>query len=372
MALEHSREPGVPDASRPAPACTIDQDVASLDPLEADPIFVSLPAWNRAGDAESIALALASITPSRERVAMMTIPESIAALRDIGMLASSLMRHGVDFRTAAPDLEPRLVELGEKVDMVPRDTVYHYGAWNPAGSRERSFTGDPAESSLIAAARTAAPAIEEAIELLLATAELPLESAAFAEGCQRAARRLAQLLCSIGKAKREIPPIFFAQTLRPYFADLTIGGVTYAGASAAPISVCVVDHIVWSSDCRDRRFAAFQAEQLRYNLPRWRRLYTTTLGEPSLTTRLLAAAADGDPAIGESIAAVLEILQVLLVFRGRHRYVAMRAYDEKIRLFEVGSGGHGPSTLTHLFSLTRAAFTSLRAAALALNQGDAP
>jgi hypothetical protein len=341
--------------------------VAALDPLDADPVFGVLPVWNRAGDAASIRLALADIAPSRERVSVMTVPEAIAALRDLGMLASSLMRHGVDFTAVIPGLEPRLIELGAKVDMVPRDTVYHYGVWNPAGPRERSFTGDPAEASLIDAARTAAPAIDATLQQLIATLDEPLSSPTFAEGCRDATDRLAQILCSIGKAKREIPPLFFAQTLRPYFTDLRIGGATYAGASAAPLSVCIVDHLLWSSDCADRAFCDFQLEQIRYNLPRWRRLYASTLGQPSLTTRLLAAAKRGPPPTAEAFAAVASVLQVLLIFRGRHRYVAMRAYDERIRLFEVGSGGHGTNTLEHLFALTRGAFKSLRAAAAALD-----
>ncbi|MCA9657707.1 MAG: DUF1864 family protein [Myxococcales bacterium] len=300
---------------------------------------------------------------------MMSVPEAIAALRDTGMLASSLMRHCVDFTDVVPELEQRLIELGEKVDMVPRDTVYHYGVWNPEGPRERSFTGDPAEASLIHAARTAAPAIDATLQQLLTTLDEPLTSPALAEGCRHAAERLAKILCSIGKAKREIPPLFFAQTLRPYFTDLRIGGATYAGASAAPLSVCIVDHLLWSSDCTDKIFCEFQLEQIRYNLPRWRKLYAATLGRPSLTTRLLAAVKHGPPPTADALAAVASVLQVLLVFRGRHRYVAMRAYDERIRLFKVGSGGHGTSTLEHLFALTRTAFKSLRAAAAALDDG---
>ncbi|MEZ4383572.1 MAG: DUF1864 family protein [Nannocystaceae bacterium] len=370
IAPEGTHFAGGREFSRIALLCAGGDEVAKLDPLGADATFTHLPAWNAAGDSERIALALVDATPSRAQVARMTTAEAAASLRDLGMLASSLMRHGVDFSTVIPELERRLIELGALVEMVPRDTVYHYGVWNPSGPRERSFTGEPGEAALIAAARTAAPAIDGTLYELIATLAHPIRSQSFADGCQRAAHRLAEILCSIGKAKKEIPPLFFARTLRPYFIDLRIGGEKFAGASAAPLSVCIVDHILWSSDCEDQAFSDFQSEQIRYNLPHWRRLYAATRGQPSLVTRLREMITRGRAPPPEVISAVTELLQVLLIFRGRHRYVAMRAYDESIRLYDVGSGGHGTSTLEHLFALTRDAFRSLRSTAP--SNGDTP
>jgi monodechloroaminopyrrolnitrin synthase len=289
----------------------------------------------------------------------MTIPEGIASIRDLGMMASSLARHGVKPTSIIPLLEERLLQLGKLVDMVPRDTVYHYGVWNPLGDRERRFTGAAPEAALINAVRVSAPAIDATLEWLCRVIALRLDSEEFVSGCREATQRLGAILGAIEQVKKEIPPEFFAQTLRPYFAPLELGKQVFNGASAAPLSMCILDHLLWSSDCRDRAFRQFQLEQIRYNMPHWRRLYAHTLGEPSLVTRLIKAHSAGELRNCESIAAVVDLLQVVIAFRGRHRFVAMRAYSVKIRQFEVGSGGYGVATLEHILELTREASKSL-------------
>lgn len=335
-------------------------DVASLDPLEADAAFALLPTWNRRSDTRSISLALRAMTPSRERVTGMTLVESLAAIRDLGMMASSLQKLGVNPVEIAPDLEERLLELGRQVDMVPRDTVYHYGLWNPPGARERSFTGEHAEDALIDAARTAAPAIDRSLSELAPLMDKSVGAAEISTQCHRAAEQLGGILCAIGRARAGVPPEFFARVLRPYFAELTLGGTRFSGASAAPLSVCIVDHIVWSSDCCDQRFRTFQAEQIRYNLPHWRRLHANTLDSPSVVSRLLQAGGR-DQHTTAALESVHELLRVLVTFRGRHQVVAERAYDASIRTFEVGSGGYGPDTLRHLLVLTRDAAIRIKA-----------
>lgn len=329
-----------------------------LDPLHADRFFAQLPSWNQVADVVSIYQALCEMLPTSYRIATMTIPEAIASIRDLGMMASSLARHGANPTDVVPHLEERLLQLGDLVDMVPRDTVYHYGVWNPPGRRERRFTGAAAEGALIDAVRVAAPAIDATLEWLCAVVSMPLDSDEFVAGCRDAAIRLESILDAIGQVKKEIPPVFFAQTLRPYFAPLVLGGQSFNGASAAPLSMCILDHLLWSSDCRDRAFRQFQLKQIRYNMPHWRLLHARTLGRPSLVTRMLQAHASGETNRA-AIEAVVDLLHVLIAFRGRHRFVAMRAYSAEVRKFEVGSGGYGVDTLEHILHLTRDASKTL-------------
>lgn len=340
-------------------APTVCASAAGLDPLGADKYFAQLPRWNANLEIGPIYQALCDMMPSAHRVGTMTVPEAIAATRDLGMMAASLGRHGANPTAIVMNLEERLLQLGERVDMVPRDTVYHYGIWNPAGRRERRFTGAAAEGALIDAVRMAVPAIDATLEWLCGVVALRLDSEEFVSGCRDAAQKLETILDAISLVKQEIPPMFFAQTLRPYFAPLEIGGRTYNGASAAPMSMCIVDHLLWGSDCRDRVFRQFQLEQIRYNMARWRVLYGRTLGQPSLVSRLVAAHEAGELESTASIEAVVDLLHVLIAFRGRHRHVARRAYSPDIRKFEVGSGGYGVDTLEHIFGLTRAAAKSL-------------
>lgn len=360
MQAAHSL-PSPSDISTPRASAAANSGlVPSLDPLRADATFALLPSWNARADIVSIHQALSAMLPTAYGAASMSVPEAIAALRDLGMMASSLARHGVEPTRTIPHLEERLLQLGDLVDMVPRDTVYHYGLWNPSGARQRSFTGAAAEHALIESARMAAPALDATLASLCKALVQPLESEQFVARCRRAAEQLEMILAAIGKAKSDIPPAFFARTLRPYFAELELGGQVFRGASAAPLSVCMVDHLLWSSDCRDRRFRQFQRDQIRYNLPHWRRLYDNTLGQPSLVTRLTQAFMRNELPSADAIEATTDLLQVLITFRGRHRFVAMRAYSAQVRKFEVGSGGYGVDTLEHILLLTRGASKQLR------------
>jgi hypothetical protein len=133
----------------------------------------------------------------------------------------------------------------------------------------------------------------------------------------------------------------------------------------------MLDHLLWSSDCSDRTFRQFQLKQIRYNMPHWRTLYAQTLGHPSLVTRLLTAHAAGQLRDVRSIEVVIDLLHVVITFRGRHRFVAMRAYNSEIRQFEVGSGGYGVNTLEHILQLTRVATKSLNDLIVGGKRGEA-
>lgn len=335
------------------------EGVARRDPLHADEYFRALPEWNESQNLFAISRAVRAILPSGFQVSTMDVSDCLASIRDLGMLASSLARHGVNPTQVVRGLEECLLELGQRVDMIPRDTVYHYGIWNPTGARERRFTSDPAEQVLIEAARLAAPGIDGGLDMLLQAVQLDFDDPEFARLCRASAKRLQVILCSVGKAKAGIPPEFFARTLRPYFAELELGGERYGGASAAPLSVCMFDHVLWGSDSDDEIFRAFQTKQIAYNLPSWRSLHADTLGAPSLVTRLFHSHLRGHRH-PEALAAVLEILHVLIVFRGRHRFVASRAYNAEIRQFDTGSGGYGVDTLNHLLQNIRQVSKRLR------------
>ncbi|MBO0881383.1 MAG: DUF1864 family protein, partial [Mycobacterium sp.] len=132
--------------------------VAALDPLDADEVCAHLPAMNRRGEVSALATALRQIMPTAIQVAGFNALECLAAMRDIGMLLGSIKRHGVQPVAAVPEIEEVLLDLAMRTDLVPRDTLHHYTCWNPGGgTRRRMYTGDPQETHLIDAVRTAMP-----------------------------------------------------------------------------------------------------------------------------------------------------------------------------------------------------------------------
>lgn len=109
--------------------------VGDLDPLRADAICAAIPAMNAQADVSALECALRSLIPTEARIGEFSIPECLAAMRDLGLCLGSLKRHGVEPIAAVPQVEAPLVRLSRRTEMVPRDTVYHYGPWNPAGRR---------------------------------------------------------------------------------------------------------------------------------------------------------------------------------------------------------------------------------------------
>jgi hypothetical protein len=326
--------------------------VTDRDPLGADRWVACLPERNARGDAAGVLEILRILLPAGERVAAMDLRDGIAAVRDLGIVCGSLRRHGIEPVEALPELEPILLMLGEKTDMIPRDTVFHYGAWNPRGALDRRFTDDPQELALKDAGRMAAPKLEEAVGELERLVDAPLDAPEVVNGLARAHELLGALIAAITLAREKVTPIFFARTLRPYFDAIRVKDKSYGGVSAVPLSVGLVDHFLWSSDCEQATYRAFQDDTMIYNVPRMRRLYAKRLGRPSLVTRLLALSTEARSTTHRaSVSAARALLKRLIAFRSPHVSVAKAAYNAEIRKFPVGSGGYGVDMLMLILRL---------------------
>ena len=68
--------------------------VPVLDPLQADDVMARLPLLNRQADVNGLVQAIASVLPVESDIERMTINETLAAVRDLGVLMASLKRHG--------------------------------------------------------------------------------------------------------------------------------------------------------------------------------------------------------------------------------------------------------------------------------------
>src|ERR1700722_8670401 len=116
-----------------------DERVSFIDPLSADVIMEKVPSWNKAGDISELVSALQAMC----RIVSLesrNYYELLAIVRDLGILAGSLRRHGQEPLALVPELEPIFLRAGVLTDLIPRDTLMHYTVWNPSGLRLRRYT----------------------------------------------------------------------------------------------------------------------------------------------------------------------------------------------------------------------------------------
>lgn len=347
-------------------------EVKGLDPLGLDPVFRELPERNQREDANWLTNLLNTCVPEQLHAEAETLDLRIALamVRDLGMLAASLRRHGVQLHDVAPLAEQALLALGKRTGMAPRDTAFHYGPGNPRGERERTFTGDDNERMLIESTRVAFQHLEEAVDHCALLLNTPMESPLFIENARASAVALDGLITAIILTRKSVDPLFFATELRPYFESIRLGDHDYSGAAAAPLSVGMIDHILWASDCTHKEYRSFQDHNIVYNIPSMNRLYSDLMGKPSLITTLLNRndlAPETVQQVGQSLDS---LISQILNFRGKHLAVAKSAYSLPNRLkaiwlkgaskvFGIGSAGYGLDTLEMILNLTKEARSRL-------------
>jgi hypothetical protein len=351
--------PSGPDAAWPVPGRPADSAaIQELDPLRGDQALARLPGINARADTGALAGLARDLLPARAAAGAFSAAECIAAMRDLGIVAGSLRRHGVDPAQAVPGLEPVLADLGARSGMIPRDTVYHYTDWNPPGLRRRTYTGDRQEHILQDSVRLCLPFLRAAVEQCRCLQEIAVTGCEFARRAAELAANVRGCVALIDLVRAGVSPEYFARGLRPYFQEITVGSQVLLGPAAAHVPLGLIDLALWASDRGQQPYAGFCAEAARYNPPAWRCLHADWAATPSLVTRLLDAAGPGraagpGPHVGAAAEALRDTLRALVIFRGRHLTLAREAYREEVRLYPLGSGGGSLELLSEITSLTR-------------------
>jgi monodechloroaminopyrrolnitrin synthase len=334
-------------------------EVQAADPLNADRVLASVPGLNAAADVPGLVAALRAIAPGLATIDGLGIADSLAALRDLGLIMGSIRRHGPEPLDLAPELTPALLALGRRTDMVPRDTILHYTVWNPPGVRQRMYSDDEQEGYLQESVRMVWPDLHAALAALERLSFLDLHDPGFAPLLDAVADRLQPTVASMTLVARHVTPEFFAFGLRPYLEAARVDGVDYFGPAAAQLPIWLVDKALWATDHTDEDYEPFLLGLVPYSLPRWRRLHERLTGTPSIAGRLVAAlGADPEattrrsPALRAGAEAAVRALRVLVTFRGRHLGIARRVYDLDDTYTE-GSGGGSVDLLRQILDLTK-------------------
>ncbi|KAA8889061.1 DUF1864 family protein [Nocardia colli] len=331
-------------------------EVARRDPLSADALLANLPAMNAAAEVSELAKGLRQLVWRSRQVELLQVADRLAAMRDVGMVLSSLQRHGVEPLDAVPEATDALLAWGLSVDMVPRDTALHYGVWNPHDKRQRMFLGDRQENVLIDAVRVGTLLIDEMAPTLAGLADLSPDDGAFGEICHKAADQLETLPEVMDAVYRNVDPVeFYAAQLRPFMADVTVADRQYYGPAPVHVPLYLIDRLVWSADHPDADLRYFHNDLVRYGLPQWRKLFERTEGAASLVTRLVHEFDRPAPPatrVAYAMDGVIRIMNALVTFRGKHSLMAGGAYTDASR-FPTGTAGVSPGLLDHVRTLTR-------------------
>lgn len=337
--------------------------VMALDPLHFDNELPKLCEMNARADLRGLTALLRDLIPPSDQLAEFSTVACHAAMRDLGMLLGSVKRHGAEPVEAVPEVEPVLLELGRRTDMIPRDTIHHYITWNPTFQvRERMYTGKDMERALLSATRVSIPSLSAAVEIGQRMTNLSPYDAHFTSSCNELAELLEALEKSIDIVSAKVSPEFFGIELRPYFEDVRVAGTRYKGPAAAHAPLWLIDLALWASDHGNETYEAFWRESAQHALPSWRELYQVWAKGPSVVTRILSefgppeTSAPDTPvptALRKSAEALRRALRALIVFRGKHMVVARGIYADHIRLYDYGSGGGNPELLKAIIDLTR-------------------
>lgn len=338
----------------------LDHDaVRAADPLDLDAVFADLPVVNRAGDVATLTGWVAGVIDRGDPG--WSVTEATAALRDAGMLAASLRRAGIEPSTAVPALEPLLLAWADRTGMVPRDTVVHYGLWNPPGGRERRFVDDgPQEGALIQSVRFSCRVLPLAGAALDVAWRHGVTSPTALDALGVTRDAVTAFAGEFTRVRGIVDPHFFIERLRPYFDPFTVAGTAYNGPAAAFIPLYLVDELLWGGG---PELSVVHHEALRYGRPEWRAAFERVAARGSVAAWLEdREPSEHTPQLRSALDITDAAVHALLRFRGQHVTTARQAYSSGGGHYDHGSGGFAPDDLRHVVDEERAAGTVLHAA----------
>lgn len=332
----------------------LDREVQEHDPLGLDKFMVNkLHRLNNEGNVDAITQVLDQVTTRIEPLMHFTIRDALAATRDLGMIAASIVRHGTNLNTL-PNLEYWLVCLSKITGEVPRDTVFSYGPRNCREERMRTFTGTPEERLFIKSFNQGMSKLGFCTLNLLKACEYSILEPEFAVLLGQTRCDFKSMVDTMVVVRKKITPKYFSNYLRPYFPPLTIDGKTYMAPGGAQMPLILIDKILWGSTSKDAVYHAYYKDNLQYlpsvykylaEMMRPIALVDAALNEVGVTNAHTSST-DRRHIIA-SLRATHELLTEIQKFRTPH----LRTAEENFRIrpaFSLGSGGYTPEILERL------------------------
>lgn len=321
---------------------TEDRLVAARDPLKCDSyVLDEFIALNKRADLDKLSRRSEQFANAIKRIPRISRLDSLAALRDLGLMAASLRRHGGGL-ALAPVLENALYLLSIKTQEIPRDTIYSYGPRNPEGLRQRTFTGTKQEKEFVNSFSVGLASLEQSLAKLLIVSKKHLHDSTLPE-MEGAVFDLSHLVDAIANVRRTITPEFFTSVLRPYFEPIEIRGKVYYAPGGAQMPLLIIDRIIWGS-FSDPIFREYWHSNMPYLPKRLRR--AASLPKHSIL-EVMSDNKFSSPNRKQWLKFAVALVNVIHSFRYPHLAIARENFllrPEK----SLGSGGYDISTLEYL------------------------
>ena len=328
----------------------INQAIIEADPLGADEVFLRLPGLNERHDIEGIRQALEQAVARAQSLPEWNFVYCNAAIRDLSMLAASLIRFEIESADCVPSFSEALLALSSHVAaQIPRDSFIDYTSRNPGNERERTFTSLPQERVFIETLRRGMSSLNSCLANMLIACTYPISHQEFAVHLHSATISFQMMINSIVQVKRGITPEVFTHHIRPFFEPFRVGDRAFSAPSGAEMPILNIDQIIWGADCTDELYTDY----FRANIVRlpviYQEISQTFAGQKSLMTILKDRLASAIPLSHEERSSIQELhhlLTKIYTFRMPHYKVAednvLLRQQERGESHEVkGSGGFG-------------------------------
>ena len=333
----------------------VDSRIQGLDPLRMDSFLArDLPRLNDSADVPGLKSAATELGVSPSAVESFSYEEAAAATRDLGMVASSLVRFGVSVSEFS-DLESTLLKLSKTTNEVPADTVYSYGTRNPAGNRMRRFTNEDGEVIFINSFKSGMMPLPMLLANLETLQTTPLSDPSYGTFLQEAKGMFESMVMAMTEVRKNITPEFFTNQLRPYFEPKTVGGHLYHAPGGAQMPMIIIDQLLWSGRFSTPMYESYFADNLQYQPPFLQRRSVEIRKELPLVQSIMLQSNGMTKEERASLSVTLKPLKDLLEgmeqFRRIHHKVAEDNFVKR-PYGSVGSGGYALDILKLLLSKT--------------------
>lgn len=336
--------------------------ISEMDPLQCDrSITTVLPQFNMVGYKQGVIdQANEVVTRNRGTFGNLDVLAARAATRDLGMYAASLTRHEIPLN-AVPGLEETLLQLAEKTNEVPRETVFHYGPLNPQTERMRTFTGTQGERTFIGSFSSGMENLGRCVRNLHAARETSVTDPDFVALMHDAKGHFQDLVDGMVNVRRVITPQFFSMGLRPYFPTMTLGERSYVAPGGAQMPMIFVDKLMWGLDVKDADYDHYYYDNWQYLPPAYRDLDVQIQGQ-SLVAKTVEESRHnlGSDNVRHSIGAVREFMLSVRKFHAPHIKTAKENFAIRSD-GSVGSGGYATTILDQLGDYRTQAFNRVQA-----------
>ena len=328
----------------------INQAIAGADPIGTNQTFLGLPELNERHDTENIRESLNRAVTRVQSLSGSNFIHCSAAIRDISILAASLVRFGIEPADCVSGFSEALMVLSDStMTQIPRDSFIDYTSRNPSDARERRFTSLPQEKIFIDSLRRGMAALNSCLLNVLAVCMYPFSSKEFETYFSAATESFQTMIDAIVQVKKGITPEVFTHHIRPFFEPFRVGDRAFSAPSGAEMSILNIDQIIWGSDCEDELYTFyFQANIIR--LPAvFQEISQAVTGKKSLITLLKERMALGIPFSHEERTSIQELhrfLTRMYSFRMTHYKVAeenviLRQQEQGAGQEVKGSSGFG-------------------------------